>query len=790
MLRFGSKGFPGSRGFPAGATVRFAVAVAVWLAFYATATAATWNVPHDRPTIQTAIESASDGDVIQVAPGAHEGPVDFSGKRILVASTHGPSVTRITTESGSLVVARSGETRESELSGFALSGGNGTRIAHATYGGAILLDGASPTLSDCVIRGNRADFGGAIACLNGAAPRLDRCVVAANHATREGGGLYAEPAAGNARLEIDDCDLVGNAAELGGGATFVNAPGGGSEGRSGAVHLGRTRFRWNRATRGGGAWSSGTSLTMQDVRFEHNDATRSGAGIEITAGAFAIERAHFAGNRGGGNGAAISLVNTTGIVSDSRFEHHAIGLPTTRGLPPQGGGAIAIVRCRDVRLVGGTFVGNAVEVAEGTAFGGALFCFESSSVTIEDVVLRNNRVTGEGGAIGLRESDVELRRVRADENHASVSGGAIGATGSDVRIESCAFSGNSADNEGGAIATSRSRLSTSSSVLLGNLADVAGAGAAMDETESSWTHVTITRNAVGDHGPGLYLVGGAATLVNSIVRGNTMESPLGGDVYAIDAHLDVRSCILDRASVGLGESNLDVDPGFVSPAHGDIHLRLDSPCVDAGLPLEDGAPSTDAEGDARIVDGDRDGVARADIGADELRPEIAARFGGVAATTLDLAAPLRVNGSRGDRERIVRVPTGEPIRIEMLGLATGPLPARFALYTFFESPDETTVRVMPFGLGLASFALPLSGGDPGNPPIAIWNNAGHRPSLGTPTRTSVPAPSRVACARRGVDLPGRVTLQGIVEDSASSATVRASLTNAVVIEIYNLETDR
>ena len=62
--------------------------------------------------------------------------------------------------------------------------------------------------------------------------------------------------------------------------------------------------------------------------------------------------------------------------------------------------------------------------------------------------------------------------------------------------------------------------------------------------------------------------------------------------------------------------NISADPLFVDQAARDLHLKTGSPAVDAGSAVD--APDTDFDGDHRPVDGDANGVAGFDLGADEL----------------------------------------------------------------------------------------------------------------------------------------------------------------------------
>ncbi|MEW6251648.1 MAG: hypothetical protein AB1716_13465 [Planctomycetota bacterium] len=108
-----------------------------------------------------------------------------------------------------------------------------------------------------------------------------------------------------------------------------------------------------------------------------------------------------------------------------------------------------------------------------------------------------------------------------------------------------------------------------------------------------------------DYGPG----SGAceAWVTNSILWGNQPGQVYGGRVTYSD---------IEGGWTGSG--NINADPLFADPNAGDYHQRPGSPCVDRGDPNYQPLPGElDCDGQMRRWDGDGNGVAVVDMGADE-----------------------------------------------------------------------------------------------------------------------------------------------------------------------------
>ncbi|MBI1854230.1 MAG: hypothetical protein HYR85_28155 [Planctomycetes bacterium] len=162
-------------------------------------------------------------------------------------------------------------------------------------------------------------------------------------------------------------------------------------------------------------------------------------------------------------------------------------------------------------------------------------------------------------------------------------------------------------------------------------------------------------------------------------------------------------------------------------------------------------------------------------------PDLAARFGDVNVGRGDREDVLLVNASRGNDRREARLALGEAMTLVMQPPSSRPS-AHFVLYAWTRVPSVATLTPLPRGVGSLVMPAPFTGGSP--QPRAIWNNAGHRRTLGSPTYPSRPAPSVVVRATNGFTIPARVALQGLIEDDASASPVHWSVTNAILLTVW------
>lgn len=303
-----------------------------------------------------------------------------------------------------------------------------------------------------------------------------------------------------------------------------------------------------------------------------------------------------------------------------------------------------------IEITGGSALIENNRVVGLTVCTSAIFA-QSSSATI-----RGNLVSGTtnpcllapvgGGGLLAVGGTVEIVGNVIRENGSPFGGGGITVSTGSPRVDGNIVAGNGAQSFGGGVWLSDvAGARVTNNVIVGNGAFVGG-GLAFHGT-GVIANNTIADNivAIGTtkpnpqlHGAQLDVSGAAGSIrvANNILAGGTMQEAVFCDFGPVFVANDVvnapgvrfaGSCLDPTGTNG----NISAAPLFVNPAGGDYHLQPGSPAVDAGSNPD--APATDIDGDARPLDGNDDGVAVADLGADELRPSATALMSSLVGAT-------------------------------------------------------------------------------------------------------------------------------------------------------------
>jgi hypothetical protein len=247
---------------------------------------------------------------------------------------------------------------------------------------------------------------------------------------------------------------------------------------------------------------------------------------------------------------------------------------------------------------------------------GVIFLAGSDGAVLEGFTITGGRTDpgGDGGGITIRPDTgvVTISHcIIRDNKSGGVGGGIAVAPGSTPMIVASKIINNEATLEwGGGLAAHGNAAPTLVNVLVAGNSAPPGAAGGLELKNGTLMNVTVADNTTAGLSTIQSADMGAVVVTNSILYFNDGDD-IRGNAYVI-SYSDVGEGVLP------GTGNISADPQFVDAAGGDYHLAAGSPAIDAGTNV--GAPPTDWEGNLRPIDGDKNGTAVADMGADEFLP--------------------------------------------------------------------------------------------------------------------------------------------------------------------------
>jgi hypothetical protein len=683
-------------------------------------------------SIQDAVDAAVDGDTVIVYDGTYD-----RGYTVTPGHT---SYNRLVIDKDIVVKSLSGNPANTIISGTTTGlpkpSINNIRCVYMTKGtlqGFTLTEGyADDATGDALY-----DQSGGAFFTDSHLPRIHNCDIKDSIAVHHGGGAY--------RGIFTDCTFSGNTATDYGGGSFLgsftnctftsnvaSSAGGSSHG-----DLTGCTFVDNLSTNYGGGSYAGN---LTDCTFSNNSANMGGGSAFRTLSncTYTANIATYGGGNYYGNLSGCTLMDN--IANNSGGGSYCATLTNcslTQNTAPTGAGAYkcTLTQCalknNSGTNGGGSYTSTLVDclISGNTASSQGGGCHSSSLTNC--IVAANTAVNGGGTYAGTLHNSMLSDNTASSTGGGSHEGTLTGCTLMDNTADSgggsynsalrqCIVSGNAANN-GGGCAEYASTNTLQNCIISGNSATLGGGSYGC-----TLYHCTVKGNLASSNGGGCY----AGSLYNSIIFGNIAQNH-GDDLYSSPA--TSACCSPDLTSGGTTNAPLFAD--------GLLHLRADSPCIDAGI-----AQSSEIEVDF-------DGLPRwlgdsVDMGAYEFAGTADYDDDGLTdAEEIKLGSDLNNDDTDGDG----RTDGDEvamdfsPIYNEGAAIAQGEAnvtsdPASYSLYTA-DSVQDLNMGAMMVQASGNMMQLNLQIEQTDNLASNIWNNAGE------PVEWKLPVSNNVAFFR-------------------------------------------
>ena len=369
------------------------------------------------------------------------------------------------------------------------------------------------------------------------------------------------------------------------------------------------------------------------------DAAASGDTVLVAAGTYA-EHMDFHAKQitvESASGADATIIDGGGTGVVVTINANAGETPVLRGFTVRNGGA----GFPD----GGIDTSGGPALIENNTITANRFCDDGAiSAAFSDATIRNNLISGNsqacsggvgGAGVSIRGAGTVqvLKNIITGNTHTSAAGGVGLFAAGTPTISGNVIKDNVGWQGGGISMFNVSDATITNNIIVGNQA-AQGAGIYWLVPSGARGPLVVNNTIAANQansGIAVFADGfdAQASLVNNILVGDGSGSVLDCGGFndpnpPIIRFNDVRNGGTGPAYGGICSDqtgvngNISGDPLFVDATAGNFHIRIGSPAVDAGS--NTGAPATDIDGDPRPLDGNGDGVAVVDMGADEILP--------------------------------------------------------------------------------------------------------------------------------------------------------------------------
>jgi len=254
-------------------------------------------VPGQASSIQAAIDQATDGSVIFVAPGEYRESIRIHGKNISLQATCGAASTRILGNGQGGPIA-SVENSKLMIDGFCIQDGRGDN------GRGMAIVGSNATIVNCTFTNNM----GGVSLTNSLA-QFDHCAVTLNQSAVQGGGVWAW----QSDVRMNDCNIDGNATGTFGGGVYA---------QGGSIQLLNVSFMNNRVKSGawgGGLYSDRANVNLNACVMQGNFSQDAGAAMYVLDASAKIRASTFKNNSSIGSATVVGA-NAQFDIQDSILE--------------------------------------------------------------------------------------------------------------------------------------------------------------------------------------------------------------------------------------------------------------------------------------------------------------------------------------------------------------------------------------------------------------------------------------------------------------------------------------